>query len=242
MHFASGNCGHLKAKWDNHPSCLSCTACLRNSPCSLCSVWSNKVWNLAEKRLYTTRKSVMMQRRNQKKNKKLIQSDLSDTGSHDGSIAPYSYTAQGRTHQGGSPGYQVSNGALSPRSVTCQPVTCQPITGHPVTGQPVMGHPVTSQPITGHPVTSLPVTGQLVTGQPGTSQPGTDHPGTSQQPFTLDFLSPVNISLVIVPQHSYAPSVSSHVSHGSKRRLPNIQHAGYELSERTRVPKSSYFI
>ena len=29
----------------------------------------------------------------------MIQSDLSDTGSHDGSTAPHSYTGQGRTHQ-----------------------------------------------------------------------------------------------------------------------------------------------
>ena len=78
--------------------------------------------------------------------------------------------------------------------------------------------------------------GHPVTGQPVTSQLGTGHSGTSQQPFTLDFLSPItgqyitNQSPVIVPQYSYAPSISSHVSHGSQRRLPNIQHTGYEHS------------
>ena len=118
MHFACGNCGHLKAKWDNHPSCISCTVCLRISPCSICSIWTKKVWDLAEKRrLYATRKSVMTQKRKQKKskkNKKSTQSDLSDNGSIDGSTAPLSYTARGRTHQGGSLGDLESDRALSP--------------------------------------------------------------------------------------------------------------------------------
>ena len=122
MHFIRGNCGHLKAKCDNYPSCLSFTACLRSSPCYFCSVWSDKVWNLAEKnRLCSTRRLVMTQRRKQKKNKKRIQSDLSDTGSHDGSTALHSYTARGRTHQGSSPWDQISDQALSP------PVTSQPV-------------------------------------------------------------------------------------------------------------------
>ena len=100
----------------------------------------------------------------------------------------------------------------------------------------------TGQPVTGHPVTSQPVTSQAVTGQPGTSQPGTGHPGTSQQLFTIDFQSPIssqyiaNQPPVIVPQHSYAPSISSHVSHCSKRRLPNIQHTGYEHSNIQEFP------
>ena len=27
MHFARGNCGYLKAKWDNHSLCISCSLC-----------------------------------------------------------------------------------------------------------------------------------------------------------------------------------------------------------------------
>ena len=106
MNIARGKCGHLKAKWDNHPTCISCTACLRFSPCSFCSNWTTKEWSLAEKRrLYSTRKWVMAQKRRQKKSKKTkSQSDLSDNGTHDGNTAPLSYTARGRTHQGGSPG------------------------------------------------------------------------------------------------------------------------------------------
>ena len=131
MNIARGKIGHLKAKWDNHPTCISCTACLRFSPCSICSNWTTKEWSLAEKRhLYSTRKWVMAQKRREKKSKKTkSQSDLSDNGTHDGSTAPLSYTARGRTHQGGSPGDLELDRALSP-----------PVTSHPVTGQPITGH------------------------------------------------------------------------------------------------------
>ena len=116
MNIAHGKCGHLKAKWDNHPTCISCTACLHFSPCSICSNRTTKEWSLVEKRhLYSTRKWVMAQKSRQKKSKKTkSQSDLSDNGTHDGSTAPLSYTARGRTHQGGSPGDLESNRALIP--------------------------------------------------------------------------------------------------------------------------------
>ena len=157
MHFARGNCGHLKAKWDTHLSCLTCNSCTRISPCYICSSWTEKVWNLAERRrLHATRKSVMMQKRKQKKSKKSkkSQSDMSDNGTVDGSTAPHSFTARGRTHQGGSLADLESDRALSP-PVTSQPVNQSPVTSHPVTGQlisvhPVTGHPVASQPVTSH--------------------------------------------------------------------------------------------
>ena len=67
MHFARGNCGHLKAKWDTHLSWLTCNSCTRISPCYICSSWTEKVWNLAERRrLHATRKSVMTQKRNRR--------------------------------------------------------------------------------------------------------------------------------------------------------------------------------
>ena len=140
MHFARGNCGHLKAKWDTHLSCLTCNSCTRISPCYICSSWTEKVWNLAERRrLHATRKSVMTQKRKQKKSKKSkkSQSDMSDNGTVDGSTAPHSFTARGRTHQGGNLADLESDWALSP-----------PVTGYPVTGQPVTSQPVTSQPVT----------------------------------------------------------------------------------------------
>ena len=160
MHFARGNCGHLKAKWDTHLSCLTCNSCTRISPCYICSSWTEKVWNLA---VQATRKSVMTQKRKQKKSKKSkkSQSDMSDNGTVDGSTAPHSFTARGRTHQGGSLADLESDRALSP-PVTSQPVTSQPVTSHPVTGQlisvhPVTGHPVASQPVNQSPVNQAPV-------------------------------------------------------------------------------------
>ena len=146
MYIARGKCGHLKAKWDNHPSYISCTACLRVSPCSVCSKWTNKVWSLAEKRhLYSTRKWIMTQKRKQKKPKKTkSQSDLSDNGTHDGSTAPLSYTAWGRTHQGGSPGDLESDQALSP------PVTSHRSSSHRSTNHRSASHQSTNHRSTIH--------------------------------------------------------------------------------------------
>ena len=138
MHFARGNCGHLKAKWDTHLSCLTCNSCTRISPCYICSSWTAKVWNLAERRRLHARKSEMTQKRKQKKSKKSkkSQSDMSDNGTVDGSTTPHSYTARGRTHQGGSPADLESDRALSP------PVTGQPVTQSPGNLSPVIQSPV----------------------------------------------------------------------------------------------------
>ena len=170
MHFARGNCGHLKAKWDTHLSCLTCNSCTRISLCYICSSWTEKVWNLAERRrLHATRKSVMTQKRKQKKSKKSkkSQSDMSDNGTVDGSTAPHSFTARGRTHQGGSLADLESDRALSPPVTSHQsPVNQSPVNQSPVNQSPVnqsLGNlspfiqsPVNQSPI--HPVTSQPVT------------------------------------------------------------------------------------
>ena len=232
MHFARGNCGHLKAKWDTHLFCLTCNSCTHISPCYICSSWTPKVWNLAERRrLYATRKSVMTQKRKQKKQKKTkkSQSDMSDSGTVDGSTAPHSYTARGRTHQGGSPADLESDRALSP------PVTSHqsPVNQSPVTGQLISGHPVT-----GHPVTGQPVTSQPVTSQPGTSQLGSSQTGIGLPPFAYDLQTqiPPGYIPINVPVQSYAPSISSHISHGSVHRLSNVLIPGYERSERLELP------
>ena len=39
-----------------------------------------------------------------------------------------------------------------------------------------------------------------------------------------------------MPLQNYAPSVSSHVSHGSIRRLPDVHAPGYEHSEMSEFP------
>ena len=163
MHFAHGNCGHLKAKWDTHLSCLTCNSCTRISPCYICSSWTEKVWNLAERRLHATRKSVMTQKRKQKKSKKSkkSQSDMSDNGTVDGSTAPHSFTARGRTHQGGSLADLESDRALSP-PVTGHPVTSQPVTQSlgnlsPFIQSPVIQSPVNQSPVNQSPVNQAPV-------------------------------------------------------------------------------------
>ena len=165
-----GDCGHIKVRWDNHHSCLSCSSCYRISTCYICSQWSDGVWILAEKRrIHATRRSVMTKKRDNKTKKRNVP-DSSDTISIDGSTAPHAFTARGRTHLGGSPVEWFSKRAISP------PVTGKPDTSQPVTGQLVTGHPGTSHPGTSHQSTSQPVTGQ-----PGTSQPVTGHPFTGHQ-------------------------------------------------------------
>ena len=164
MHFARGNCGHLKAKWDTHLSCLTCNSCTRISPCYICSSWTEKVWNLAERRrLHATRKSVMTQKRKQKKSKK-SQSDMSDNGTVDGSTAPHSFTARGRTHQGGSLADLESDRALSP---------------------PVTSHQSTSHQSSSHWATYLRSSSHRSSSCQSTSHQSTSHQSTSHQ-------SPVN--------------------------------------------------
>ena len=175
MHFARGNCGHLKAKCDTHLSCLTCNSCTCISPCYICSSWTAKVWNLAERRrLYATRKSVMTQRRKQKKSKKTkkFQSDMSDSWTVDGSTAPHSYTARGRTHQGGSPADLESDRALSPpvtshRSPVIQSLVNQsPVNQSPVTQSPGNLSPVIQSPVIQSPVNQSPVNQSLVNQAP----------------------------------------------------------------------------
>ena len=159
MHFARGNCGHLKAKWDTHLSCLTCNSCTRISPCYICSSWTEKVWNLAERSsLHATRKSVMTQKRKQKKSKKSkkSQSDMSDNGTVDGSTAPHSFTARGRTHQGGSLADLESDRALSP-PVNQSPVIQSLGNLSPFIQSLVIQSPVNQSPVNQSPVNQAPV-------------------------------------------------------------------------------------
>ena len=189
MHFARGNCGHLKAKWDTHLSCLTCNSCTRISPCYFCSSWTEKVWNLAERRrLHATRKSVMTQKRKQKKSKKSkkSQSDMSDNRTVDGSTAPHSFTARGRTHQGGSLADLESDRALSP------PVTSHQSTSHQSTSHQSFSHWATylrssSRQSTSHQSTS----------QPGTSQLGSSQPGMGLQSFPYDLQTQIRLVIFL---------------------------------------------
>ena len=239
MHFARGNCGHLKAKWDTHLSCLTCNSCTRISPCYICSSWTEKVWNLAERRrLHATRKSVMTQKRKQKKSKKSkkSQSDMSDNGTVDGSTAPHSFTARGRTHQGGSLADLESDRALSP-----------PVTSHQSTSHQSTSHQSTSHQSSSHWATYFRSSSRQSTShqspvnqsrQPGTSQLGSSQPGMGLQSFAYDLQTqiPPGYIPINVPVQSYAPSISSHISQGSVHRLSNVFIPGYERSNRLELP------
>ena len=126
-----------------------------------------------------------------------------------------------------------SDWALSP------PVTDHPVTSHPVTGQLITGHPVA-----GHPDTSHSVTRQPVTSQPGTSQLGSRQPGIGLQLFAYDLQTqiPPGYIPINVPVQSYAPSISSHISHGSVHRLSNVLIPGYERTERLELPNPAFLL
>ena len=197
MHYSRGDCGHIKARWDSHHSCLSCSSCSRNSTYYICSQWSDDVWILAEKRTHAMRRSVMMKKRDNKTKKKNVP-DPSDTISIDGSAAPHGFTARDRTHLGGSQMQMISNRAISP------PGTSHQSTRHPSTSHQSSRHRSSSHRSTRHQSTrhrsirhqstrhQSPVNQSPVIGQPGTGHPDTSKylPGTSHQSVNMDYQAP----------------------------------------------------
>ena len=124
MKIVCGNCGHIKAQWDNHHNCLKCSSCSRLSTCSTCSTWSEETWILADRhRTHAARKSVMTRKRQNKKKRRLW---------------------MGTPLPGVGPIKVASVWTLKVSRV-CPPVIDQPVTGQPVTGQPGTGQPVTNQ-------------------------------------------------------------------------------------------------
>ena len=117
-----GICGHIKAWWDNHPKCLFCSSCFRLSTCSICNLWSKKIWDLADKRrLYSLGKSTM--KKKLAKKTKVVHSDVSDDSSFlDGSTTSQGFTAVGKTHLGGN--YMSVGGtqSMSTRHQSASPV------------------------------------------------------------------------------------------------------------------------
>ena len=76
--------------------------CFRLSTCSICSLWSESVWALAdESRIHSKRKSVMTKKRHNRK-KQIVVSDAPEDNSVDGSTTLQGYTARGETHLGGN--------------------------------------------------------------------------------------------------------------------------------------------
>lgn len=45
-----GSCGHFKALWDTHPTCISCSYCSRSNNCKFCVGWSVDRWKLVDSR------------------------------------------------------------------------------------------------------------------------------------------------------------------------------------------------
>ena len=119
-----------------------------------------------------------------------------------------------------------SPGNLS--SVIHSPVIQSPVNQSPVNQAPFIQSPVNQAPVNQSPVISHPVTGQ----------PGTSQPGISFQSFAYDLQTqlPSGYLPINMPLQNYAPSISSHISHGSVRRLPNVIIPGYEHSERSEFP------
>ena len=157
---------------------------------------------------------------------------MSDNGTVDGSTAPHSFTARGRTHQGGSLADLESDRALSP------PVNQSPVNQSPVNQSPVnqsSSHWATYLRSSSHRSSSHQ---SPVTSQPGTSQLGSSQPGIGLQSFVYDLQTqiPPGYIPINVPVQSYAPSISSHISHGSVHRLSNVFIPGYERSDRLELP------
>ena len=206
MHFARGNCGHLKAKWDTHLSCLTCNSCTRISPCYICSSWTEKVWNLAERRrLHTTRKSVMTQKRKQKKSKKSkkSESDMSDNGTVDGSTAPHSFTARGRTHQGGSLADRVWLGTKP----TSHQSSSHQSTSHQSTSHQSPSHWATYLRSSSHRSSIRRSTSHQSTSNQSTSHQSTRHQSTRLQStrhwFTVIHVWPTNSAWLYSYKYSY---------------------------------------
>lgn len=44
------HCGHNKAVWDNHYTCLSCSFCSRFNTCEVYKIWNIDIWSKAKKR------------------------------------------------------------------------------------------------------------------------------------------------------------------------------------------------
>ena len=43
-------CGHIKARWDSHDTCLACTGCTLLKKCAVCELWSYDIWTQAGRR------------------------------------------------------------------------------------------------------------------------------------------------------------------------------------------------
>ena len=182
-----GDCGHIKAHWDNHNKCINCSCCSRESTCSTCSSWSDSVWILAEsRRILAAKKKAMTAR---KKSQDPSISSEERKNKH-GSTAPHGGTSRGKTHIGGNSletQGSMSTGHRPPGNGTGLPTTDPPTAGQSPNGKedtsgqlsmPVTGHQACQ--VTGHqPLDSHCPPGKWTRKRlPAYQSPGTDHPVT----------------------------------------------------------------
>ena len=118
----------------------------------------------------------MTQKRKQKKSKKSkkSQSDMSDNGTVDGSTAPHSFTARGRTHQGGSLADLESDRALSP-----------PVTSHRSSSHWSTSHQSTSHQSPSHWATYLRSSSHRSSSRRSTIHQATSHQSIRHQSTRL---------------------------------------------------------
>ena len=180
-----GDCGHIKAHWDNHNKCINCSHCSRESTCSTCSSWSNSVWILAEnRRILAAKKKAMTAR---KKSQDPSISSEERKNKH-GSTAAHGGTSWGKTHIGGNSLGTCTQGSTSPLATgqrspgfpwpTHRPPASRPMEKtHPADRAClVTGHQ--SCPVTGHqpPDSHRPPYKWARKRLPAYQSPGTDHP------------------------------------------------------------------
>ena len=201
-----GSCGHVKASWDNHATCFSCSRCSFETRCSTCKEWTSAIWTLVAKR------RTSMGRKKSTEDKKKW-----DMGAP-GTLETVSLTVEGssdnrHTGSGASVGKSQSEtlsqsekslgekyrdnrenllsdtlwykGATPDRSSSlATPVSTDlrvdtsPVpSGHRFTGHQSNGHPGT-----GHQSTRQPDTGHRLTRQPGAGHQSTRHWSFTRSP------------------------------------------------------------
>ncbi|KAH3863965.1 hypothetical protein DPMN_026973 [Dreissena polymorpha] len=53
-----GSCGHIRAAWDNHCSCLSCAECTQDNCCPFCEHWSADTWAIKRRPFKSRRRNM----------------------------------------------------------------------------------------------------------------------------------------------------------------------------------------
>jgi len=122
MPLSRGSCGHVKAAWDNHASCITCAGCDLDHRCQFCLDWPMETWTAwTDRRTWKDRKRSGQSRKN---------SSGRDFSPHD-----LDHMASGDAMHRSLPGNDTGH------------ILTGPFIGHPVTYQ-LLG-PVTS-PVTGY--------------------------------------------------------------------------------------------